>query len=199
MARNLTTFICQNCESKHTKWAGRCDTCGAWNSLLEDNVGDFAPKGLDLKKGRSVKFVGLDGLEAQPQRRVSKIVEFDRVTGGGLVPGSATLVGGDPGIGKSTLLMQVAAAMSRNFVCAYISGEEAIDQLRLRAFRLGLTNSPVKLATSTSVRDINSTLDKKDAPKIVIIDSIQSQIPIPHRAECPVPVRPVQFKLKLPC
>jgi len=141
--------------------------------MAEEKTPETAPKGLGAKKGRRIEFVPLKGSEKQPPRRISDIVEFDRALGGGLVPGSATLVGGDPGIGKSTLLMQVTAALSKKFRCAYISGEEAIDQLRLRAERLQLTDAPVSLAAATSVRDIVSTLDDGDAPNIVIIDSIQ--------------------------
>jgi len=168
-----TNYVCQDCGASYAKWAGRCDSCGAWNSLTEEATAESAPKGLGKKKGRQVKFVALKGSEKQPPRRVSGNVEFDRATGGGLVPGSATLVGGDPGIGKSTLLMQVVAALSKNFKCAYISGEESIDQLRLRAARLELSNAPVGLAAATSVRDIVATLDDIDAPTVVIIDSIQ--------------------------
>jgi len=173
VARNLTIYICQECEASYSKWTGQCDKCSAWNSLLEEKGQDNTPKGLGVKKGQIIDFVGLNGSEQQPKRRTSHIKEFDRVTGGGLVAGSAILVGGDPGIGKSTLLMQVAAAMAKNFECAYISGEEAIDQLRLRASRLGLSNSPVKLAAATSVRNINSSLNDKNGPNVVIIDSIQ--------------------------
>ncbi|HBC09271.1 MAG TPA: DNA repair protein RadA, partial [Rhodospirillaceae bacterium] len=100
--------------------------------------------------------------------------EFDRVTGGGLVQGSAVLVGGDPGIGKSTLLMQVAAKLAANHSTAYISGEEAVEQLRLRARRLGLSDAPVQLTAATNVRDIVATLDAPGGPDLVIIDSIQT-------------------------
>lgn len=173
MARKSTTYICAECGASHPKWSGRCDACGAWNTLAEETLPEAAPKGLGAVKGRRIAFVGLKGTEKQPPRRVTGIQEFDRVTGGGLVPGSATLVGGDPGIGKSTLLMQVAAALGGGYQAAYISGEEAIDQLRLRARRLGLEEAPVGLAAATSVRDIATTLDGADGPDIVIIDSIQ--------------------------
>jgi len=117
-----------------------------------------------------------------PPRRQTGIAELDRVCGGGLVPGSAILVGGDPGIGKSTLLLQVAAAVSQpagrsaaaTQAAAYVTGEEAIDQVRLRAGRLGIAESPVLLAAASSVRDIVSSLDRDDAPGVVIIDSIQT-------------------------
>ncbi len=136
-------------------------------------MSESTPKGLSKGKGHRVEFVGLKGTTKRPPRSISGINEFDQVTGGGLVPGSATLVGGDPGIGKSTLLMQVTAALTKTIPCAYISGEESIDQLRMRAERLGLAKTPVQLATATSVRDIVTTLDNIKTPGLVIIDSIQ--------------------------
>lgn len=173
LARKSTTYACQTCGASHSKWTGRCDGCGEWNSLVEELTSESAPKGLSKGKGRRVEFVGLKGTAERPPRSISKINEFDRVTGGGLVPGSAILVGGDPGIGKSTLLMQVTAALTKSIPCAYISGEESVDQLRMRAERLGLADTPVQLATATSVRDIVSTLDDVKTPGLVVIDSIQ--------------------------
>lgn len=174
MARSTTQFVCQECGAVHPKWAGRCDACGAWNSLSEETPAEAAPKGLGARRGRKVSFVGLQGKSESPPRRLTGIREFDRVCGGGLVAGSALLVGGDPGIGKSTVLLQVAAALSTTQGCAYISGEESVDQLRLRAARLGLSGAPVQLAAATSVRDIVATLDAADAPEFVVIDSIQT-------------------------
>lgn len=174
MARKSTSFACNSCGDTYPKWVGRCEGCGAWNSLEEQQSTESAPKGLGSQKGRQINFVSLKGREKPPPRRVSGIAEFDRVTGGGLVPGSALLVGGDPGIGKSTLLMQVAASLAGRLKCAYISGEEAIDQLRMRAERLGLSEAPIQLAAATSVRDIVATLDDGDAPDVVVIDSIQT-------------------------
>ena len=173
MVRKSTSYICNECGTSHRKWIGQCDSCSAWNTLSEEENLEHAPKGLGKDKGRKIEFVGLKGIEEQPPRRITQIEEFDRVCGGGLVSGSATLVGGDPGIGKSTLLIQVAAALSKDFQCTYISGEEAIDQLRLRATRLGLEDARVGLATTTSVRDIITTFDARDPPDIVVIDSIQ--------------------------
>ncbi len=174
------------------RWSGRCEGCGEWNSIVEETGRDSAPGGLargQRKAGRAIELVGLEGSEAPLPRRRSGIVEFDRVCGGGLVPGSAILVGGDPGIGKSTLLLQVAAALTGTrpdtrpdagagagpeLACAYFSGEEAVDQIRLRAERLGLAGSRVQLAAATSVRDILATLDSAQSPQVVIIDSIQT-------------------------
>ncbi len=174
MAKAKSTYVCQECGATHPKWMGRCDACGAWNSLTEEAAAESAPKGLGGKRGKKIEFVGLDGHEKDPPRRVAGIAEFDRVLGGGLVPGSAVLVGGDPGIGKSTLLMQVTAKLAGTGKTVYISGEEAIAQLRLRARRLGLDKAPVSLAAATSVRDIVATLDTPDHLDVVVIDSIQT-------------------------
>ncbi len=152
---------------------GQCPACKEWNSIVEELPQEATPKGLGLRKGRKIEFVGLQGEKSQQDRIISGNAEFDRVTGGGLIPGSATLVGGDPGIGKSTLLMQITAALSKTMYTAYVSGEESIDQLRIRAKRLDLALSPVKLAATSSVRDIVATLDCSNAPKVVVIDSIQ--------------------------
>ncbi len=175
MARATTHYVCQQCGASHRKWTGRCDDCGAWNSVTEEAVAEAAPKGVSGAGGRPVTFVPLEGSEDQSPRVTTGIAEFDRVCGGGLVPGSALLVGGDPGIGKSTLLLQATAALaSAGTSVAYISGEEAVDQIRLRAARLGLAEAPVGLAAATNVRDILATLDMADAPQVVVIDSIQT-------------------------
>jgi DNA repair protein RadA/Sms len=179
MAKNASQYVCQSCGAAYPKWAGRCEACGSWNSLVEEQTQAGPPKGLnDVKaKGRSnrIDFVPLKSESDRViPRRLSKIGEFDRTLGGGLVPGSATLVGGDPGIGKSTILLQVVCNLARSHRVAYISGEEAIDQVRLRAARLGLADAPCMLASETSIRDIVGAVDHKDAPDILIIDSIQT-------------------------
>ncbi len=182
MAKAAPRFVCQSCGTAHVRWSGRCEACGEWNSIVEETGRDSLPGGLgrgQRKAGRPVELLGLEGSEAPLPRRRSGILEFDRVCGGGLVPGSAILVGGDPGIGKSTLLLQVAAALTgpeaeARLACAYFSGEEAVDQIRLRAERLGLAGSRVQLAAATSVRDILATLDSAQAPQVAIIDSIQT-------------------------
>jgi len=173
LARKDVNYACQKCGAATSKWAGRCEGCGEWNTLVEEAVPESAPKGLGRKKGRRIEFEGLKGTSAHPPRQVTGINEFDRVTGGGMVQGSALLVGGDPGIGKSTLLMQVTAALSGTTQPIYISGEEAIDQLRLRADRLGVADAPVALAAATSVRDIVASLDGVTSG-LVVIDSIQT-------------------------
>lgn len=174
MAKAKTRYVCQDCGAETTKWSGRCDACGAWNTISEEAAPESAPKGLGAAKGRKVEFVGLEGGGKTPPRTKTGIAELDRALGGGLVDGSAVLVAGDPGIGKSTILLQAAAKMSGVVEVAYISGEEAIGQIRLRAERLGLMNGKVKLAAATNVRDIVTTLDSAKGPKVVIIDSIQT-------------------------
>ena len=177
MARSNKTYVCQECGASHPKWSGRCDACGAWNSILEEATNESAPKGLGGKKGRNIEFVGLKGSEKPLPRLCTGINEFDRVCGGGLVAGSALLVGGDPGIGKSTLLLQVTAALAslgKDLRCVYISGEEATAQVRMRAERLGLADASVELAAATNVRDIVASLDVTDAPAVVVADSVQT-------------------------
>jgi DNA repair protein RadA/Sms len=178
MARAQARYVCQECGTVHSKWTGRCDGCGAWNSLIEELPREGIPKGLDRQGGRTLDFVGLTGPSLLPPRRQTGIAELDRVCGGGFVSGSAILVGGDPGIGKSTLLLQAAAAIAsasgKPAGAAYITGEEAIDQVRLRAERLGVGSSPVQLAAASNVRDILASLDRVDAPGLVVVDSIQT-------------------------
>jgi DNA repair protein RadA/Sms len=175
MARSAAQFTCTACGAAHTKWAGRCDACGAWNSIVEEAPLSAGPGPRALSaKGRAVPLTTLSTPEAPPPRTQSGMGELDRVLGGGLVPASAILVGGDPGIGKSTLLLQAAAAFARaGLDCLYISGEEASAQVRMRAQRLGLSQAPVRLGAETSLRDILTTLDA-ERPDLVIIDSIQT-------------------------
>jgi DNA repair protein RadA/Sms len=184
VAKSQTQFVCQQCGTTYPKWAGRCDACSGWNTLVEEVLAAGPPKSLAKSgpgkgKGHRLAFSALTGESREMPRRVSGIAEFDRVCGGGMVPGSALLVGGDPGIGKSTLLLQVVAALAstqagKKFRCAYISGEESLDQVRLRAARLKVEGAPVELAASTSIRDIAAALDRADGPDIVVIDSIQT-------------------------
>lgn len=174
LARPTTRYACQSCGATFPKWAGRCDACGEWNTLIEEAVPDALPKGLGAAKGRRIAFVGLSGASEPAPRRTTGIAELDRVCGGGLVPGSAILIGGDPGIGKSTLLLQAMARLAAGWRCAYVSGEEAVDQVRLRAQRLGVHAAPVDLASATNVRDIAAALDAADGPEVVVIDSIQT-------------------------
>jgi DNA repair protein RadA/Sms len=176
VARPQKRYVCQACGSVASKWAGQCDDCLEWNTLVEDSGGvvtPFSAKHNLQSGGRAVMLVPLDSETRLPDRMPSGIAELDRALGGGFVAGSATLIGGDPGIGKSTLLLQAAAKLAlAGKSVAYVSGEEAADQVRLRAQRLGLGNAPVALAAATSVRDILATFPK--APDLLVIDSIQT-------------------------
>ncbi|MGS4945679.1 DNA repair protein RadA [Meridianimarinicoccus sp. RP-17] len=177
MAKPMT-HTCTACGAAHAKWSGRCDACGAWNTIVEDQpltAGPGPGRGAGgLVRGKAVALVPLTGEDAPPPRTESRVAELDRVLGGGLVPASATLVGGDPGIGKSTLLLQAAAAFSRRgLATVYVSGEESTAQVRMRAARLGLADAAVRLAAETNLRDILTTLET-EAPALVIVDSIQT-------------------------
>ncbi|MET0239336.1 MAG: DNA repair protein RadA, partial [Sphingobium sp.] len=169
-------FVCQQCGTVAARWQGQCEDCQAWNSIVEEApVTAFSMRHDLASGGRAIALVGLDSEIALPERQSTGIAEFDRALGGGLVAGSATLIGGDPGIGKSTLLLQAAAEIARQGrPVVYVSGEEAADQVRLRARRLGLGDSPVALASATSVRDILTTLTMGQPPALVVIDSIQT-------------------------
>jgi len=176
MARAQSAYVCQSCGAVHRRWSGRCEACGAWNSIVEENAGpgEAVPAG---RKGRPIPFAQLDAADAAEEapRILTGIAELDRATGGGLVPGSAVLIGGDPGIGKSTLLLQATAALAcAGVATAYISGEEAVAQIRMRARRLGLAAAPLQLAAATGVRDIASALEGRGAPRVAVIDSIQT-------------------------
>ena len=182
MAKSTTQFVCQECGAVHMKWAGKCDACGGWNTIVEENIQSAdAPKSVNLKGGRKIDFVDLYGVPENAFRLKSNIAELDRVCGNGLVAGSVILVGGDPGIGKSTLLLQTVAKLSAGVNkagsptrCVYISGEESVDQIRLRASRLKLDRAKVDLASAMNVRDILVSLDTTPAPDVVVIDSIQT-------------------------
>ena len=182
MARHERIFVCQSCGAVYGRWQGKCDACGGWNTVAEENAPRTAPVpgatsagASQRSKGRPFQLEALQGVTAEAARTISGIAEFDRVTGGGFVTGSVLLVGGDPGIGKSTLLIQASAALARSGGrVVYISGEEATAQVRLRAERLGLAGSSVALAAETNVEDIVATLTRGAAPQLVIIDSIQT-------------------------
>ena len=180
MAKHHAAFICQSCGAVYNRWKGRCEACGGWNSVVEETasanpqVGPVATRP-SRAKGRVFALEGLAGESRQAPRTPTGIGEFDRVTGGGFVQGSVLLLGGDPGIGKSTLLMQASAALAaRGHRVAYISGEEAVAQVRLRAERLGLGEAAVELAAETNVEDIVATLSEGRPPALAVIDSIQT-------------------------
>ena len=176
MARAQPSFVCQSCGAVHAKWSGKCDSCGGWNTITEEAAAIPAGPGAKrTARGRPFALEDLKTEDREPARRPTGVAEFDRVCGGGLVPGSALLVGGDPGVGKSTLILQALASYARRGGRAvYISGEEAMAQVRMRASRMGLSDASVALASATSVEDILATLDREKAPGIVAIDSIQT-------------------------
>jgi DNA repair protein RadA/Sms len=170
------SFTCSACGATHAKWSGRCDACGAWNTIHEEVPLSSGPsaKGLGAARGSAMRLTDLASTEAPPTRTESGLAELDRVLGGGLVPSSAVLVGGDPGIGKSTILLQAAAQFaSAGLKSVYISGEEATQQVRMRAARLGLADAPVRLGAETNLRDILTTLDA-EKPDLAVIDSVQT-------------------------
>jgi DNA repair protein RadA/Sms len=176
MAKPKRKYACQACGSVTHRWQGQCADCGEWNTLAEEAPQTAFSAKHDLSSGgRGIAFEPLDAPSKRLERRASGIAEFDRALGGGMVPGSAILMGGDPGIGKSTLLLQVAAHIARaKGEAVYVSGEEAAGQVRLRAERLGLSDAPIKFAAATSVRDILTTLGGMEPPALLVIDSIQT-------------------------
>ena len=176
MARVKRRYVCQSCGSLASRWQGQCDDCSEWNTLVEEAPATTFSIKHDLQDGgRAIQLIGLDSEVVLPDRLGTGLAEFDRALGGGLVAGSATLIGGDPGIGKSTLLLQAAAQLARTGRrVVYVSGEEAADQVRLRARRLGLGDAPVQLASATSVRDILTTLGPGNDTDLLVIDSIQT-------------------------
>src|SRR4051812_36046034 len=176
MAKHAPSFICQNCGAVYGRWAGRCEACGEWNTIADEGAAaDRAGPGRPARKGRPFMLEPLAGDTEDAPRLPSGIPELDRVTGGGFVRGSVLLMAGDPGIGKSTLLIQAAAALARSgHRTVYISGEEAVAQVRLRAERLGLADAAVELASETSVEDIIATASQGRTPRLIIIDSIQT-------------------------
>ena len=184
MARDGAVYVCQSCGAAQSKWAGQCPACNAWNSLVEE-VTSRAPGSMAASKATKTRGLAFEGLQSDtpaPPRIATGVDEFDRVCGGGVVPGSAILIGGDPGVGKSTLMLQVVAQASlRGVACAYISGEEAVEQVRGRAARMGLAHAPVKLAAETALRDIMDGL-KKEHFDLVVIDSIQTMWSDAHEA-----------------
>ncbi len=178
MAKLTPRFVCQACGAVTSKWAGRCETCGEWNTIAEEpaEARPGLPKATKAG-GPAVKLTlhALTGEVAPPPRLRTGMDELDRVLGGGLVAASAVLVGGDPGIGKSTLLLQAAALLARSGArVLYISGEESVDQIRLRARRLGLDGAPMALAATINVRDIVAVLEAERDLALVVIDSIQT-------------------------
>src|SRR4030088_1430614 len=178
MAKSALSFVCQNCGAAYNRWQGKCESCDEWNTLSEEDTTGSTSMPLATRsnrKGRLFQLETLTGKSVEAPRLPSGMAELDRVTGGGFVRGSVLLVGGDPGIGKSTLLTQATSLMARaGHRAVYISGEEAVAQVRLRAERLRPADAPVQLAAETSVEDIVSTLSEGAVPRLIVIDSIQT-------------------------
>jgi len=196
MPKIVDRYVCQECGAVTPKWAGKCTECGAWNSIVQEQQDKAPPGSMGITGGSAsgsnvtrlqrpaggaasaqiIDLVAIRGSERQPERMVSGLGEFDRICGGGLVPASALLIGGDPGIGKSTLLLQICANLARaGRRVAYITGEESIAQVRMRATRLDLEGADIMLAAETCLRDILHTLSSlASPPDLVIIDSIQT-------------------------
>jgi DNA repair protein RadA/Sms len=177
MAKPHARFVCQSCGAVAQRWQGRCDGCGEWNTIVEEGRSGVGAQvaGRAARPGRPFQLEPLAGQSESPPRSPVGLRELDRVTGGGFVPGSVVLLGGEPGIGKSTLLMQACAALAmQGRRVVYISGEEAVPQVRLRAERLALAAAPVELAAETSVEDILATVKAGPPPCLLVIDSIQT-------------------------
>ena len=175
--KNKTVFECQNCGVKYTRWVGKCDNCDSWNSIVEVRDEQSAvPTGITAGVGGiKLTFQNLDGRVDDFPRTKCELKELDRVLGGGLVAGGVILVGGDPGIGKSTILLQTASNIARaGGKVFYLTGEESVNQVRMRAIRLRLQNAPVNLAANSNIRDIVATLKEEDNVRVVVIDSIQT-------------------------
>jgi DNA repair protein RadA/Sms len=172
-----TQFVCQNCGTTASRWTGKCPGCGEWNTFAEEADLSTTP-GSGLVRGGKGRPVALESLASATKslpRLSTGMPELDRVIGGGIVPGSALLIGGEPGIGKSTLLLQLAAKLAvdgRRVL--YFSGEEAVAQVRLRAQRLGLREAPVGLASETNLSNILATLDAEKRVDLIVVDSIQT-------------------------
>lgn len=167
-----SVFFCQNCGHEESKWLGQCPGCKEWNTFVEEKVS--VTKSSAVKTARETKVVSLSEVSADDHTRIlTGIQELDRVLGGGIVPGSLVLVGGDPGIGKSTLLLQVCQSLSRDRNILYISGEESLAQIKLRANRMGEFKENLKLLCETNLETIRTVIESQ-RPEMVIIDSIQT-------------------------
>src|ERR1700677_4423426 len=171
MAKATTQFVCQNCAARYSRWVGKCEQCGEWNSLVEEVSAPARGRGT---KGASVKPQMLAEIETKKLPRLSSgSGEVDQVLGGGMVPGAVMLLSGDPGIGKSTLVMQIAAHVATDRPVLYVSGEESTTQIKLRADRLGVKATALELLTETSADQVAEVIEQGDYG-LVIIDSIQT-------------------------
>jgi DNA repair protein RadA/Sms len=163
------SYYCSECGARYPKWLGRCEDCGQWNSISED----IKVKGISSREAQFVEFKTISSGPSRIERKFSGIDEFDRVLGGGMVSGSVVLIGGDPGIGKSTLLLQILSSLSQDYDCIYVSGEESSEQIFLRAARLEANNSNIQLACETNVDLILKSLSGRSVD-FLVVDSVQT-------------------------
>ena len=171
-AKNKTVYVCSDCGADHPKWQGQCGACGAWNTLSQMSVGPVAEVTVGYAGTRS-EVKKLSEVQAEELTRIgSGLSELDRVLGGGLVPGSMILIGGDPGAGKSTLLLQVCTMLARSRTVLYVTGEESLQQLALRAQRLNLPTDDLIVASETRAESIAEEIRER-RPQLVVLDSIQ--------------------------
>ncbi len=167
-------FICQSCGNIYSRWIGKCEQCNQWNTIVEEN--NSKPSGILSKSiGKKINFEKLNDVNYEHSRIKTNLNELDRVVGGGFVPGSVTLIGGDPGIGKSTLLLQLLGKLSyQKEKCIYVSGEESLSQIKMRADRLGVKNNDIEFASITNASDIAITINSQQKRCVLVIDSIQT-------------------------
>jgi DNA repair protein RadA/Sms len=171
VAKAKTVFVCQNCGAQFPKWAGQCGECGQWNTLVEGRS-ERTPRGGGASPAAAVR--RLSEVKAEDAPRIATgIEEVDRVLGGGIVPGGVALIGGDPGVGKSTLLMQVLGALAGKLACLYVTGEESLAQVGLRARRLGLKDLDLPVLSETGLEPVLAQLEAQ-RPGLVVIDSVQT-------------------------
>ena len=169
--KSKTVFVCSNCGTKSARWQGRCPTCGAWNSFVEEEI---SPSSTKKSSTSNQKPVLLSEIQTEnTYRLLTGIEEFDRVLGGGIVPGSVVLLGGDPGIGKSTLLLQISAKFKPEN-CIYVTGEESLSQISLRSKRILHNKEDIQIIAETNLESIFENIKKLDQLEFVVIDSIQS-------------------------
>jgi DNA repair protein RadA/Sms len=173
MPKATTKFVCQTCGASYPRWMGKCEQCGSWNSLVEE-VQATTSAHVKTKSAQALKPASLSSFQASKVPRIpSGIGEVDQVLGGGIVPGSVMLLSGDPGIGKSTLVLQIAARLAASVPVLYVSGEESTSQIKLRADRLGVADSSLDLLAETGIDQIIATIENSQY-QLVIIDSIQT-------------------------
>lgn len=176
MAKNKTAYVCNDCGADFMRWQGQCSECGAWNTITEVRLGPAKDKSSRFggyAGATAAKVLRLDEVDLQDVPRFSSgFLELDRVLGGGIVPGSAVLIGGSPGAGKSTLLLQMMCELAEQGNALYVTGEESLQQVALRANRLGLPTGKLRMLAETNVESI-CHLAQQEKPRIMVIDSIQ--------------------------